>query len=113
MSINPLSNATNVKTNLVNINDSQQTNKLGQATNPNNPAHAGSTAASDTVSITSTASQLQSLEKQLASLPVVDVQRVDAVKREISNGTFEINPPRIADKMIQIESAINSKLGFV
>ncbi|MDH3325579.1 MAG: flagellar biosynthesis anti-sigma factor FlgM [Gammaproteobacteria bacterium] len=111
MSINPLSSAIGAKTN--HISDSQQSKNVGHEVNRNNTAQSGNAApaASDTVSITGTASQLQALEKQLASLPVVDVQRVDSVKREISNGTFEINPPRIADKMIQIESAISQRLG--
>ena len=111
MPINPLSSAIGAKTN--HISDSQQAKKVGHEVNRNDTAQSGSAAApaSDTVSITGVASQLQALEKQLASLPVVDVQRVDAVKREISSGTFEIDPPRIADKMIQIESAISQRLG--
>jgi len=111
MSINPLSSAIGAKTN--HISDSHQPNKVGHEVNRNNTAQAGNAApnASDTVSITGTASRLQALEQQLSSLPVVDVQRVDAVKREISSGTFEINPPRIAEKMIQIESAISQRLG--
>jgi len=110
MPINPISSAIGAKTN--HVSDGHQTNKVGHEVNRNNAPQAGNTAptASDTVSITGTASQLHALEKQLASLPVVDVQRVDAVKREISNGTFEINPPRIAEKMIQIESAISQRL---
>ena len=111
MPINPLSGAISAKTH--HVSDNQQANKVGHEVNRNNTAQAGHTApsSSDTVSITNTASQLQALEKQLASLPVVDVQRVDAIKREISNGTFEIDPPRIADKMIQMESLIGDKLG--
>lgn len=111
MAINPVATSISNKTN--HVSDSQQQNKIGHEVNRNNTAQAGNTApaSSDTVSITNTASQLQALEKQLASLPVVDVQRVDSIKREISNGTFEINPPRIADKMIQIESAISNRLG--
>jgi len=110
MSINSLSSAISTKTN--HVSDSHQANKTGHEANRNNTAQAGSAAPaiSDTINITGTASQLQALEKQLSSLPVVDVQRVDSVKREISNGTFEIDPPRIADKMIQIESAISQSL---
>lgn len=67
-------------------------------------------ATGDTLSLTGTASQLRSLEQQLTSLPVVDIQRVDSVKREISNGNYEINAPRIADKMMQMEMAINQRL---
>ncbi len=111
MAVNPVATSINTQTN--HVNNGQQQNKIGNEAKQNNTAQAGNTApvSNDTVNITSTASQMQSLEKQLASLPVVDVQRVDAVKREISNGTFEINPTRIADKMIQIESIISNKLG--
>ena len=110
MSVNSITSAIGGK--ISNISDNRQTGNVGQEVNRNNAAnsHNAATTATDTVSITNTASQLNALEKQLASLPVVDVQRVDAVKREISNGTFEINPPRIAEKMIQIESAINQRL---
>lgn len=112
MAINPVASSISTKTNQT--SESQQQNRIGNEGNRSNAAQTGSSApaaAVDTVNITSAASQLQSLEKQLASLPVVDVQRVDSVKREISNGTFEINPAQIADKMIQIESAISSRLG--
>jgi len=111
MSINPLSSTIGAQTN--NISDTRQAGQIGREINRNAPAQAGNTAptSADSISITGTASQLQALEKQLTSLPVVDVQRVDSVKREISNGTFEINPPRIADKMIQMESFISQRLG--
>ena len=107
MAINSISNGNGNKP--INISDSlkpaQVTNKPHEAALGNTPA-----ASSDSVNLTGTASQLRSLEQQLASLPVVDVQRVDSVKREISNGSFEIDPPRIADKMIQMETAINQGL---
>ena len=66
--------------------------------------------AGDTVSLTGTAAKLRSLEEQLATQPVVDAQRVDSIRRAIANGTYEINPQRVADKMIQIDSAISDRL---
>ena len=108
MAINSISNGSGSKP--LNISDSQKPVQVGNAPHANNAVAPSSSTASDTVSLTGTASQLRSLEQQLSSLPVVDIQRVDAVKREISNGTFEIDPPKIADKMIQIESAINQRL---
>lgn len=108
MAINSISNGNGSKP--LNISDSQKPVQVGNAAHTNNAVAPSSSTASDTVSLTGTASQLRSLEQQLSSLPVVDIQRVDAVKREISNGTFEIDPPKIADKMIQIESAINQRL---
>jgi len=108
MAINSISNGSGSKP--LNISDSQKPVHVGNAAQNNNAVASTSSTATDTVSLTGTASQLRSLEQQLSSLPVVDIQRVDAVKREISNGTFEIDPPKIADKMIQIESAINQRL---
>ncbi len=107
MTINSISNTITGKSG--HVNDNQQANKLS---NPLNQKTASQSAivATDTVNITGAASQLQALEKQLSNLPVVDVQRVDAIKRQIANGTYEINAPLIAEKMIQIESAINEKL---
>lgn len=93
------------------VNENQLANKVNNPLNKNATAQPNQAAVTtDTVNITGAASQLQALEKQLANLPVVDVQRVDAIKREISNGTYEIDAPLIAEKLIQMESAINEKL---
>ena len=61
---------------------------------------------SDKVSFTGEASKLQALERELASQPVVDSQRVEAVRSAVDNGTFEVNPERIAEKMISLEQAL-------
>ena len=46
----------------------------------------------------------------MASLPVVDTQRVDAVKKALADGTYRIKPERIADKMLGFENALTGKL---
>jgi len=61
---------------------------------------------SDRISLTGEARQLQELETQLASQPVVDSQRVEAVRSAVENGTFTINPERIAEKMMSLEEAL-------
>ena len=43
---------------------------------------------------------------ELAQQPVVDNQRVDAVRQAISDGSFEVNPTRIADQLLSLERAI-------
>ncbi len=58
----------------------------------------------DTVELTATARQLNQLEEQLRNQPVVDVQRVAEVSRAIDNGTLEIDPSRIATRLIRFES---------
>lgn len=71
----------------------------------NAPTQSGS--GSDKLSLTSTAVQLRALEDQIAELPVVDTQRVQEVQRSIATGGFQIDPARIADKMLQFEAGLN------
>ncbi len=69
-------------------------------------ASSETTGGSDRVSLTGDASRLQELERELGSQPVVDSQRVDAVRSAVENGTFEVNPERIAEKMMSLEQAL-------
>lgn len=57
----------------------------------------------DAVSFTNTAEQLRQAEQALANQPVVDNHKVESVRDQIAAGSFEINAPRIAEKMIQME----------
>ncbi len=66
----------------------------------------GNAKSGDTVSLTGTAQQLRQLEHSLAQQPVVDTQRVEATKRAIDNGSYQIDPSRIASKMIGLERAL-------
>lgn len=56
----------------------------------------------DSVAITDTA---QGIKKALehASTAVVDVARVATVKKAIADGSYQIDPNRIAEKMIRYE----------
>lgn len=73
-------------------------------TSCDNPAATGN--GSDRVSLTGEAVRLKALETELASRPVVDSQRVEAVRSAVENGTFTVNPERIADKLISLEQAL-------
>lgn len=70
------------------------------------PSSSGS--ASDKVSLTSAAVQLQALEDQIAELPVVDTKRVEEVQRSLATGSFQIDPASVADKMLQFEAALGT-----
>ena len=97
-------------TNIIGESQKQQLQTAQQNTvTPSTAAAAANTA--DTVKLTGTASQLRGLEQQLAAQPVVDTQRVSAIRHEINSGQFIVNPERVADKMIQIENMISNKLG--
>lgn len=64
------------------------------------------TARGDQISLTPTAQQLRTLEDKIAAQPVVDTQKVNAVKDALANGSFEINAERIAGKMMSLEKAL-------
>jgi negative regulator of flagellin synthesis FlgM len=63
----------------------------------------------DRVSLTNSAALLAELEKEIATLPVVDTGRVEATQRALATGTYELVPPRIADKLLALELLIGGK----
>jgi len=71
------------------------------------PSHGRGRASSgnrmDTVSITSTAASLHDIESILTGIPVADAERVDVIRESVADGSYRINPRRIADKLIQFE----------
>jgi negative regulator of flagellin synthesis FlgM len=66
---------------------------------------AGATAG-DQVSLTTAAQQLRDLEQNVAAQPVVDADRVAAVKDALTNGSYAIDPERIAGKLMSLEKAL-------
>lgn len=78
----------------------------GKSTNPPATESGNSNSSSDRISLTGEARQLRELEASLASQPVVDNQRVAAVRSAIDDGTFKIDPQRIADKLMSLEEAL-------
>ena len=50
--------------------------------------------------------QLQALEAEIANLPVVDTQRVQDVQHTLATGSFEIQPARVADKVLTFEAGL-------
>jgi len=61
----------------------------------------------DQISLTPEARRLQTLEAQLAEQPVVDSNRVDAIREALANGSFEIDAGRVAGKMMDLERALS------
>ena len=60
-------------------------------------------AGTDTVSLTGTAAHLKTLEQAMASLPVVDSQRVEQLRQSVSNGSYRVDAQRVANKFISFE----------
>ena len=56
---------------------------------------------STSVSLGSTASQLNKMEASVANTPVVDAGKVSEIKQAISDGRFQVNSGVVADRLIQ------------
>lgn len=70
---------------------------------------AGSAAASQTsdqLTLTSSARSLQKLSDAVAQTPVVNSDKVASVKQALANGTHQVNPSSIADKLLQFEQGL-------
>ncbi|WP_198264045.1 flagellar biosynthesis anti-sigma factor FlgM [sulfur-oxidizing endosymbiont of Gigantopelta aegis] len=59
--------------------------------------------AQDSVNLTDSTQRIKSLEAQIAQLPIIDTQKVETIKNSLSNGSFEFNSARIAEKLINFE----------
>jgi len=67
----------------------------------------GRPSTADTVSLTETSAQLRSIESSLAALPVVDTQRVEAIKQAIADGSYQVDAQTVADKLIDFEAILD------
>lgn len=91
--------------------DAAEAGKSQATTASSHAAHSGTTAKSSTgnadqLQLSPKASQLQALEAEIANLPVVDTQRVQDVQRTLATGAFQIEPARVADKVLTFEAGL-------
>jgi negative regulator of flagellin synthesis FlgM len=63
----------------------------------------------DAISLTDISSRLQEVEKKVAALPVIDTQRVEQIKKSLADGSYEINSARVAEKLLNFESLLDTK----
>jgi negative regulator of flagellin synthesis FlgM len=73
---------------------------------PGATADAGSDSAttSSDVHLTGAARSLAAIEQSLRALPAVDELRVAAVQQRLHDGSYEIDPQRVADRLLRLES---------
>jgi negative regulator of flagellin synthesis FlgM len=71
------------------------------------------TASSETsVHLGTNSAQLRSLEKSMANSPVVDSEKVKAIKQAISEGRFQVNDSLVADRLIEsVKELISANKG--
>ena len=61
----------------------------------------GAKASDDKVEITSVMQDIKKALESSTSEPIVNQDRVTAIKQSIADGTYEVNAEKIAEKMIQ------------
>jgi negative regulator of flagellin synthesis FlgM len=59
----------------------------------------------ESVALTEGARQMQDLQAAVAATPVVDTDRVAALREAIANGSYRIDPQRIADGLLAQDRA--------
>jgi negative regulator of flagellin synthesis FlgM len=69
-------------------------------------AAAAAAQAKDHVTLTDSARSLQKIEEAVARTPVVNADKVAAVKQAIGSGTYKIDAGRIAGKMLKYERGL-------
>ena len=65
------------------------------------PPPSAQPASSTSVSLGSTATQLNSIESNISNTPVVDAAKVAEIKQAISEGRFKVNSGVVADRLIE------------
>ena len=60
----------------------------------------------DHVTLTDSARSLQKIEEAVAKTPVVNADKVAAVKQAINSGTYKIDAGRVAGKMLKYERGL-------
>lgn len=66
-------------------------------------AAAAGTGSGGDVNITGAARGLAALEQELRGLPAVNEARVAAVRQRLEDGSYRVDPQRIADRLLQLE----------
>lgn len=76
--------------------------KTGSSNNPTNTL----SATGDSLSVSNRAEILRALESTINAQPAIDESRVASLKTVIDAGHYDIDPSRVAEKLIAFESQI-------
>lgn len=82
-----------------------ETRNAGTATTPSatDASKAAPGSGSDRVDLTESARAIRDSEQVQGSAPAVDAGRVEAIRREIAEGRYNVSAERIADRLLGIE----------
>ena len=99
MEITPNDNTINIDAYVNNINDKQKAENTSEKAEKN-------VAKTDTVNISDAAKEIQEVRRELDNVPDVRAEKVEQLKNQIENGTYEIKSEEIAEKMLK-DSLLN------
>lgn len=98
------------------INDSMKqhldltTDKVGVKSGKKTEQTNANVASSESVTLSTLSSQLQSLEAKVSSAEVFDTEKVDAIKSAIANGQFKVDSGKVADGLIaSVKDLLNTQ----
>ena len=99
MEITPNDNTINIDSYVNNVNDKQKAENTSDKAEKN-------VAKTDTVNISDAAKEIQEVRKELDNIPDVRADKVEQLKNQIEDGTYEIKSEEIAEKMLK-DSLLN------
>lgn len=70
-------------------------------------AHSDKTQSTSDTQITESARQLAALEQTVRDLPAIDQARVEQVSQRIRDGSYQVDPAKVADKLLQLEQELD------
>ncbi|WP_094706935.1 flagellar biosynthesis anti-sigma factor FlgM [Hahella sp. CCB-MM4] len=91
------------------VNDLKARESLKNAEKPaDNPQQAktdapAATKSGETVQLSSEAQGIRKVEQELAKLPDVDNERVAKIKQALEDGSYNINPRSVAEKLLGLD----------
>ena len=91
------------------VQNSGDNNKVSNKSVSQSPATstapAGASSGQDRISLTESATRLQTLTEQVMTLPVVDAQEVSNVQRTLATTGLQFEPREAADSLLEQEKA--------
>ena len=98
-----MNDITNINSNRAQLSSNQSSSVKSRNESKQSSQGEDSSSAADRITLTNTASRLKDIEQQLNSSSSIDKARVSEVQSAISNGDYNVDADRIADKMLAFE----------
>jgi negative regulator of flagellin synthesis FlgM len=87
------------------------TDQSGSGNTAANPTSSAATPAVDTADVTKAETLLAAIGTMSGALPAVDQARVQEIQQSIANGTYQVDPQAVAQKMLDLERLLGGTPG--